>query len=84
MNKILIAIIAILLISDFARRLYNDLQGNNVRCWFAPEHMKIGSKIRESIDTSLRLYDRLLIVLSEHSVESQWVEHEVETALDKE
>lgn len=70
--------------SDFARRLYNDLQGNNVRCWYAPEHMKIGSKMRENIDTSIRLYDRLLIVLSEHSVESVWVEHEVETALDKE
>jgi len=29
-------------------------------------------------------YDKLLVVLSEHSVGSQWVEHEVEMALAKE
>src|SRR5438270_10413515 len=30
----------------FAKQLYGDLQNNNVRCWFAPEDMKIGDKIR--------------------------------------
>ena len=69
---------------DFARRLYADLQSNNVRCWFAPEDMKIGDKMRVRIDESIRLYDKLLLVLSEHSVNSQWVEQEVETALAKE
>ena len=68
----------------FAERLYADLQQKGVRCWFAPEHMKIGDKIRHRIDESIHLYDKLLLVLSEHSVISQWVEHEVETALAKE
>jgi len=68
----------------FAKRLYADLQSNNVRCWFAPEDMKIGDKLRYRIDESIRLYDKLLLVLSAHSVASQWVEHEVETALGKE
>jgi hypothetical protein len=68
----------------FARRLYADLQSQNVRCWFAPEDMKIGDKIRPRIDESIRMYDRLLIVLSEHSVSSKWVEFEVEAAMDKE
>ena len=31
---------------DFAQRLYNDLQGNNVRCWFDREDLKIGDKFR--------------------------------------
>jgi hypothetical protein len=68
----------------FAKRLYNDLQSNNVRCWFAPEDMKIGDRIRPRIDESVHMYDRLLLVLSEHSVSSKWVEFEVEAAMDKE
>ncbi len=69
---------------DFAERLYADLQSRGVRCWYAPEDMKTGDKIRHRIDTSIRLYDKLLLILSEASVESQWVEHEVETAIGKE
>lgn len=46
--------------------------------------MKIGDKIRVRIDESIRIYDKLLLILSEHSVASDWVEKEVETALEKE
>ena len=46
--------------------------------------MKIGDKIRHRIDESIRLYNKLLLVLSEYSVKSAWVEQEVETALAKE
>jgi uncharacterized protein YjbI with pentapeptide repeats len=69
---------------DFAKRLHADLQDNGVRCWFAPEDMKIGDRIRTAIDQSIRNYDKLLIVLSEHSITSQWVEKEVETAFEEE
>jgi len=68
----------------FARRLYADLQSHNVRCWFAPEDMKIGDTIRDRIDQSIRLYDKLLLILSEQSVMSEWVEDEVEAAMEKE
>jgi uncharacterized protein YjbI with pentapeptide repeats len=68
----------------FARRLYADLQNNNVRCWFAPEDLKIGDKIRTGIDEAIRLHDKLLLVLSKSSVASGWVEHEVKAALAKE
>lgn len=69
---------------DFAKRLYADLQSQGVRCWFAPEDLKIGDEIRVRIDESIRLYDKLLVVLSENSVNSAWVEDEVEAALEKE
>ena len=69
---------------DFADRLYTDLQSKGVRCWFAPEDMKIGDKFRQRIDESIRLYDKLLLILSAHSVASWWVEYEVEKALAKE
>jgi hypothetical protein len=68
----------------FAERLYADLQNKGVRCWFAPEDMKIGDKLRPRIDETIRLYDKLLLVLSKFSVASQWVEQEVETALARE
>ena len=68
---------------DFAERLYADLQSKGVRCWFALEVLKIGEKFWHRIDESIRLYDKLLVVLSEHSVTSLWVENEVMAALEK-
>lgn len=69
---------------EFAKRLYADLRNENVRCWFAPEDMKIGDRIRPSIDEAIRVYDKLLLVLTKNSVSSAWVEKEVETAFEKE
>lgn len=69
---------------EFAERLHTDLQGNGVRCWFAPEHLKIGDRTRQVIHDTIRLRDKLLVVLTKSSVESDWVEEEVETALRKE
>ncbi len=67
-----------------AQRLYADLQEKGIRCWYAPEDLKIGDKIRPTIDQSIRVHDKLLLVLSRDSVASDWVEHEVEHALDLE
>ena len=69
---------------EFAHRLHSDLQAMGVRAWFAPDDLKIGARIRPAIDESIRVYDKLLLVLSEHSVSNQWVEQEVETALARE
>src|SRR6266571_2105084 len=55
---------------DFAERLYSDLQNKGVRCWFAPHDMRTGDKIRERIDETIRLYDKLLLILSEWAVAS--------------
>ena len=68
----------------FAERLHADLQSKGVRCWFAPEDMEIGDKIRPRIEESIRQYEKLLLVLSEHSIASHWVAYEVERALNKE
>ena len=69
---------------SFAERLYADLQSQDVRCWFAPQDMKTGDEIRSRIDEAIRIHDKLLLVLSEHSIESTWVKKEVETAFEKE
>jgi uncharacterized protein YjbI with pentapeptide repeats len=69
---------------DFAERLHSDLEEKRVRCWYAPEDLKTGDKFRQSIDEAIRLYDKLLVVVSENSIQSQWVEDEVAAALEKE
>jgi tetratricopeptide (TPR) repeat protein len=68
----------------FAERLYSDLQAHGVRCWFAPVDLKIGDKFTQRIDESIRIYDKLVIILSENSVDSEWVEQEIETAFENE
>jgi hypothetical protein len=55
-----------------------------VRCWFAPEHLKTGDRFRQRIDEAIRVHDKLLLVLSAHSVRSDWVREEVETAFERE
>jgi hypothetical protein len=69
---------------EFAERLYADLQNKGVRCWFAPEDLKIGDRFRDRIDESIRLHDKLLLILSENSVSSPWVSDEVEAAIERE
>lgn len=69
---------------DFAQRLYNDLQSVGVRCWFAPEDLKIGDRFRLRIDQEIRLRDKFLVIISSNSINSEWVGDEVEAALEEE
>ncbi len=69
---------------EFAECLYPDLQNKGVRCWFASKDMKIGDVFRTRIDESIRLHDKLLIILSENSIHSPWVATEVESAFERE
>ena len=69
---------------EFAERLHADLQNKGVRCWFAPHDMPIGAKILDTIDEAIRLRDKVLLVLSEGAIASDWVEDEVTKALDEE
>jgi hypothetical protein len=68
----------------FAERLHADLQNKGVRCWFAPHDMPIGAKIIDALDEAIRLRDKVLLVLSEGAIASDWVEGEVTRALDEE
>jgi hypothetical protein len=68
----------------FAERLHADLQNKGVRCWFAPHDMPIGAKIIDAIDEAIRLRDKVLLILSDGAIASDWVEGEVTRALDEE
>ncbi len=65
---------------DFADRLYTDLQSKGVRCWFAPHDVQGGKKLHEQIDEAIGGADRLLLILSAHSINSEWVKTEIAKA----
>ena len=65
---------------EFAQRLYARLQGQGLRVWFAPEELKGGNKLDEQIDIAIRTYDKLILVLSDASLRSKWVMHELRKA----
>ena len=68
----------------FAERLRADLQDSGVRCWFAPEDMKTGALTRPAIHEAIQQNDKLLVILSKHSIASDWVGDEVESAMARE
>jgi len=68
---------------QFAERLSNDLQANGTRCWFAA-HDRNGRNGHEPIDEAIRLHDKLLVILSEHSMSSSWLKSEIASARERE
>jgi hypothetical protein len=69
---------------DFAQRLYESLQTRGVRCWFAPHDIQGGRRVHEQIDEAIKVYDKLLLILSDASMTSNWVKTEIANARAKE
>jgi hypothetical protein len=65
---------------EFAEHLYANLQNKGVRCWFAPHDIQGGRKIHEQIDQAIRVHERLLLILSAPSMQSEWVKTEIAKA----
>ncbi|MEM9670661.1 MAG: toll/interleukin-1 receptor domain-containing protein [Pseudomonadota bacterium] len=69
---------------EFAERLHADLQNVGVRCWFAPHDLPIGRKILDGLDEAVRMRDKVLLILSNNAIASDWVEDEVTMAFGEE
>lgn len=69
---------------EFAQRLHSRLRDAKVRVWYSPEDIKGGEKLRDQIERAIQFHDRLLLVLSENSIQSGWVESEIRKALEVE
>jgi hypothetical protein len=69
---------------EFAGRLYSRMRDEKLRVWFAPEDIKGGEKLYEQIERAIQLHDRLLLVLSESSMQSEWVITEIQRARETE
>lgn len=70
---------------EFVDKLEGKLNELGVRHWRDIHDMKAG-RMEKQIDRAIRQNPTVLLVLSEHSLQSDWVEHEVRTArgLEKE
>jgi DNA-binding response OmpR family regulator len=69
---------------SFAKKLHFDLQKAAVGCWFAPHDLKIGARTRNAIHDAIKSHEKLLLVISCNSIESDWVDDEVSRALELE
>jgi hypothetical protein len=69
---------------QFAERLYADLWNEGVSCYYAREDRRIGDRFRARIHEKIRSSDKYVVVLSQGSVESPWVEQEVKAAFERE
>jgi uncharacterized protein YjbI with pentapeptide repeats len=71
--------------AKFVDKLENQLSEKGVRFWRDVHNLKSG-RMEKQIDRAIRQNPTVLLVLSENSLSSDWVEHEVHTArgLEKE
>jgi len=69
---------------EFAKRLHSRMRDEHLRVWYAPEDVKAGRKLHEQIEQAIRVYDKLLLVLSETSMQSKWVATEIYHARQRE
>jgi uncharacterized protein YjbI with pentapeptide repeats len=65
---------------DFAQRLHSRMRSEKLRVWYASEDMKGGKKLHEQIFQAIQIHDKLLLVLSKDSMQSEWVMTEIRRA----
>jgi hypothetical protein len=68
----------------FCKRLYKKMREYKIPCWMDDHQLLPGDDIIEQIEKGIREYDKVLVICSEHSLNSGWVEIEIEKAIQKE
>jgi len=69
---------------EFGQKLYESLDEAGMRVWFAPHDIRPGKKILNQIYGAIEQYDKLLLVLSDASMKSEWVGTELYKARNRE
>lgn len=68
----------------FARELAERLEAYGVKVWLDEAELNIGDSLTEKIGAAIEEADFLGVVLSENSVNSEWVQRELQVAMQKE
>jgi tetratricopeptide (TPR) repeat protein len=67
---------------EFVNRLASDLEKAKTSVWLDEKKIKVGDSISEKIEDGISKCDFFCLVISKHSVNSNWVEREYRTALN--
>jgi len=62
---------------EFGKHMVARMREANVRVWFASEDVVGGKKTIEQIQQQIEAHDRILVVLSHDSLNSEWVNTEI-------
>lgn len=65
----------------FIRQLAADLAKENILVWLDEQQINVGDSINEKISQGLAESDYFIIAMSDHSVNSEWVKRELNSAL---
>jgi hypothetical protein len=69
---------------SFADFLYTQLRLAGVSVWYAPRNIEGGKTIIEQVKSAIHTYDRVILILSDHSLNSGWVSSELRLAYERE
>jgi hypothetical protein len=69
---------------DFVSQLSSDLQEAGVNCWLDSQQLRVGDSLIETIQEGISRMDRVLLVLSQAGLSSQWMRREINVALQRE
>lgn len=69
---------------EFTERLSGRLRQAGIRIWYAPDDIRPGDKIYDQVKKAIAAFDRLLVVISNHSMSSSWVQTELASAIARE
>jgi uncharacterized protein YjbI with pentapeptide repeats len=71
---------------SFAKRLFDTLQGRDIRCWLDEKRIGATDNMydQDPADRTIRIWDKILLCCSKDSLSSSWVDNEIDAALEKE
>ncbi|MEM8484929.1 MAG: toll/interleukin-1 receptor domain-containing protein [Bacteroidota bacterium] len=61
----------------FALQLHHDLQDQGIRCWLVPDELKGGQDLQLRTNQALGQHGKLVLILSDSSMASDWVAAEL-------
>ena len=66
-----------------ARSLANELSRRGLQVWFDEREILVGDSILDRINEAIRSVDYLLVLLSDNSLKSSWVNQEIRMAFER-
>ena len=64
--------------------MHDALQGRGIRCWLDEHQLLPGDHFHDRIDRGIKLWDKTLLCASKASLNSPWVDRELDKAFQKE